>query len=116
MAARNTSGYEILWFASELGGDGLDLCILLQPVFAQFTSDSRLFITTKRRSNVDDVIAIHPDRSSSNTVRNRKRLFDVASPYSCRESVFRAVCAGDRLIHIFGSDDTHDGPEDLLPC
>src|SRR4051812_20344638 len=71
---------------SELGGDGLDLCILLQPVFAQFTSDSRLFITTKWRSNVDDVVAIHPDRASSNTIRNRKRLFDVASPYSRRES------------------------------
>ena len=84
--------------ASELYGDGLNLRVLLQPVFAQFTSDSRVLEATKWRPGVDDVVAIHPDRSSPYTVSHCKRLFDVTRPDAGRESILCAVCACDHFL------------------
>src|SRR6202044_1681613 len=43
------------------------------------------------------------------------RLFDVAGPNACRQSIVGTVGARDDFLHISEGDHAHDGPEDFFP-
>ena len=61
----------------------LYLCILLQSILAQFTTDPRLLEPTKWRSGVQDVVAIHPHRTSSDSIYYRVCLQSNSEPSDC---------------------------------
>src|SRR6202030_3433958 len=91
----------------EFHDDGLHLGVLLQPIFAEFTSNAGLLEAAEWSPGIEDVVAVHPDSPGSHAVRDRMRLFDIAGPNGRRQSIVRAVCPCDNLLDILERDDTH---------
>src|ERR1700722_2569546 len=100
--------------ASEPDGYCLELRVLLQAVLAHFSSYTGLLEPAERRAGVKNVIAIDPHRTRSDTVRNRMRLTNVASPYGRSQAVQRLVGPLYNIIQIIEFDDAHHGTKNLL--
>src|SRR5271154_2313747 len=98
----------------ELDGDRFHFGVLLQSVFAQFTSYTRLLEAAKRSSGVENVVAVHPNRTGANTVRDRVGFLDIARPHSRGQTIVGAVRTLYHLVYALKGDNAHYRTEDLF--
>ncbi len=100
---------------SQLEGDSFHFRVLLQAVFAEFTSNPGLLESAERGPGIQHVIAIHPDCARPHAVRDRVSLFDIAGPYARCQTIHRAVSPADYFVHVLERNHAHHRAKNFFP-
>src|SRR5450755_4636919 len=75
----------------KLGGDGLDLGVVVQHLVAHLTAPAGLLVAAERQRGVEHVVAVDPDRAGPELLGQGVRLGDVPGPDAGPEAVFAVV-------------------------
>ena len=57
--------------------DGLDLCVVVQPVLAQLAPDAGLLVTAEGRRGGEGVVGVHPDGARPQRVAHVHHLAQI---------------------------------------
>ena len=94
--------------------DSLQLCIVGEAGFTEFSTDAAHLEATKWGRGVKDVVAIDPHRAGSQIMSHLVRLLNIASPDGSGQSVTGVVCSTSDLGDVLELQDTEDRSEDLF--
>lgn len=89
------------------------LRVSLQTVFAQLTADSRLFEAAEWSLSLQDVVRVHPNGSSSESLGEVHGFVQILGEHGGRQTVDRLIRPFQDLLHAAELEDLLDGAENL---
>src|SRR5271170_85144 len=102
------------WTFLQLHRHRLHLGIVRQPILPELAPNTRLFKSSERRRGVEHVVAIHPNRSGSDSISNRMRLGYILGPNRSSQAVQRFIRPVHHFVDVLELQDRHHRTEDLF--
>src|SRR5580704_7481714 len=94
--------------------DRLDFRVLLQHFMTHFAPPTRLFIPTKGKSSVENVVAVNPNRTGTELGSQAMRLLNIPSPNARSQPINRIVSLREHLCRVAERNRRDHWSEDLL--
>lgn len=85
-------------------------------MFSEFSSESRVLISSEGGVSIEDIIAVNVDSTSSDTIGNLESIVNTFGDYSSTKSILRVVGSLNDFIDVLELHYGHNWSKDFLLC